>query len=55
MPVPPPIPDPSHIEQRLLILAELLDSAVDECRRVAAEIQGTKRPPPDTGHGDADA
>ncbi len=40
MPVPPPIHDPSHIEQRLLILAEILDRAVREVYHVMDEIRG---------------
>ncbi len=54
MPVPPPITDPSHIEQRLLILAEILDSAVAEVRRVAAQIQTPEPPAVDDTDGDAD-
>ncbi len=53
MPVPAPLPDPRHIEQRLLLLAELLDNAVAEVRRVAAQIQCPK--PADDTDGDADA
>ncbi len=54
MPVPPPITDPSHIEQRLLILAEILDSAVAEVRRVAAQIQTAEPLTADAKDGDAD-
>lgn len=45
MPTPPPIPDPTHIETRLLIVAEMLDRAVAEVRRAMAEIRSD---PPDT-------
>ncbi len=44
-----PPPDPGHIEQRLQILAEMLDRAVAEVRRVVAEIQGANPP---TANGD---
>jgi hypothetical protein len=53
MPTPPPIPDPTHIETRLLIVAEMLDRAVAEVRRAMAEIKATPdglpddTPPPD--------
>jgi hypothetical protein len=40
MPTPPPLPDPSHIETRLLVVAEMLEKAVREVRRTMAEIKG---------------
>lgn len=40
MSAPPPFPDPSHIETRLLVVAEMLDQAVAEVRRTMAEIKG---------------
>jgi len=40
MPVPPPLTDPSHIETRLLIVAEMLERAVAEVRRAMAEVKG---------------
>ncbi len=40
MPVPPPLPDPVHIETRLLVVAQLLEHAVAEVRRTMAEIRG---------------
>jgi hypothetical protein len=43
MPVPPPIPDPSHIEMRLLVVAEMLEKAVAEVRRAMADVQGAKQ------------
>jgi hypothetical protein len=39
MPVPPPMSDPSHIETRLLIVAEMLEKAVAEVRRTMAELK----------------
>jgi len=39
MPVPPPMHDPSHVETRLLVLAELLERAVQEVRRAMADIK----------------
>lgn len=52
MPVPPPFPDPAHIEQRLLVVSEMLDRAVEEVRRAMAEIKAgpplsASRPAPD--------
>lgn len=41
MPTPPPMPDPTHLETRLLIVAEMLDRAVAEVRRAMAEIRAT--------------
>lgn len=35
----PPKPDPSHIETRLLIVAEMLERAVTEVRRAMDEIK----------------
>lgn len=40
MPTLPPLPDPSHIETRLLVVAEMLEKAVAEVRRTMAEIKG---------------
>lgn len=40
MPAPPSLPDPSQIETRLLIVAEMLERAVAEVRRTMAEIKG---------------
>lgn len=48
MPVPPPLSDPTHIEARLLVVAEMLDRAVAEVRRAMAEVRGDVRPSPDT-------
>jgi hypothetical protein len=53
MPVPPPMHDPSHVETRLLVLAELLERAVQEVRRAMVDIRsgpdgiGTTPPEPD--------
>jgi hypothetical protein len=49
MPAPPPLPDPSHIEMRLLVVAQMLENAVSEVRRTMAEIKGDIRPSTDTG------
>lgn len=40
MPAPAPLPDPTHIETRLLVVAEMLEKAVTEVRRTMAEIKG---------------
>lgn len=40
MAVPPPLPDPTHIETRLLIVAEMLERAVNEVHRVMTDIKG---------------
>jgi hypothetical protein len=40
MPAPPPFPDPSLLETRLLVVAEMLEKAVAEVRRTMAEIKG---------------
>lgn len=42
MAVPPPLPDPTHIETRLLIVTEMLDKAIAELRRVTAEVKTTE-------------
>lgn len=47
MPVPAPMRDPSHVETRLLILAEMLERAVAEVRRISAEIKSDPRTEPD--------
>jgi hypothetical protein len=47
MPLPPPLPDPTHIETRLLVVAEMLEKAVAEVVNVMAEIRGTIRQPDD--------
>lgn len=39
MPVPPPLPDPMHIEQRLDAVATLLEDALAEVRRAIDGIQ----------------
>lgn len=39
MPVPAPMHDPSHVETRLMVLAELLERAVQEVRRAMADIK----------------
>lgn len=44
MPLPPPLPDPSHIETRLMVVAEMLTRAVDEVNRVMDEIKGEVPP-----------
>jgi hypothetical protein len=58
MPVPPPLPDPSHLETRLLIVAEMLEKAVAEVRRVTAEMKSCDPEDPETfdpsGSPDAD-
>ena len=46
MPLPPPLPDPSHIETRLLVVAQMLEQAVAEVHRAMAEIRGGR---PDDG------
>lgn len=59
MPAPPPLPDRSHIETRLLVVAQMLENAVAEVRRTMAEIKGDIEPPHaehapgDTGGKDA--
>lgn len=61
MPVPPPMHDPSHVETRLLVLAELLERAVQEVRRAMADIKSgpdgitvTPLPEPDPSAGATD-
>lgn len=39
MTVPPPMRDPVHIETRLLVVAEMLERAVEEVRRAMEEIK----------------
>jgi hypothetical protein len=39
MSAPPPLQDPVHIETRLLIVAEMLEKAVEEVRRTMADIR----------------
>lgn len=39
MSVPPPLPDPAHIETRLLVVAQMLEQAVAEVRRTMADIR----------------
>lgn len=46
MPVPPPLPDPSHLETRLLIMVELLDRVVVEARRAIDDLRADT----DTSH-----
>lgn len=59
MPAPPSLPDPSHIETRLLVVAQMLENAVAEVRRTMAEIKGdievpdTEPTPGDSGGKDA--
>lgn len=57
MPLPPPLPDPSHIETRLMVVAEMLERAVEEVHRVMDEIKGDgpsdlpiPPPPPQSAH-----
>lgn len=40
MALPPPLPDPAHIETRLLVVAKMLENAVAEVHRVMAEVKG---------------
>ncbi len=40
MPLPPPLPDPAHIETRLIVVAEMLEKAVAEVRRAMKEVRG---------------
>lgn len=40
MSLPPPLPDPAHIEMRLMVVAAMLDKAVAEVHRTLAEIKG---------------
>lgn len=47
MPVPPPLPDPVHIETRLLVVATMLEQAVAEVRRTMAVIRGDTPPDDD--------
>ena len=57
MAVPPPLPDPTHIEMRLLIVTEMLDKAIVELRRVTEEVKtaGPDGPAtPDDGSTDDD-
>ncbi len=44
MPVPPPLPDPGHIETRLLVVAEMLERAVAEVRRAMDEVRAVTPP-----------
>lgn len=37
---PPPPPDPSQIETRLIVVAEMLDRAVAEVERALALVKG---------------
>lgn len=46
MALPPPMTDPSHLETRLLVVAEMLEKAVAEVRRTMAEVKGYVEPPP---------
>lgn len=39
MALPPPLSDPSHIEMRLLVVAEMLERAVAEVHRAMADIK----------------
>lgn len=39
MPLPPPLPDPSHLETRLRIMVELLDRVVAEARRAIDDLR----------------
>ena len=55
MPTPPPLPDPTHIETRLLVVAEMLDRAVAEVRRAMAEIQASTGDPADPSTSTPDA
>jgi len=55
MPVPPPLSDPSHIETRLLVVAEMLDRAVAEVRRAMDDIKTGIAPPEQPLTGGADA
>lgn len=41
MPMPPPLSDPSHIPTRLLVVAEMLDRAVEELQRAMDELRNT--------------
>lgn len=38
MPLPPPLPDPMHIEARLAVVEEMLERAITEVRRVTEEL-----------------
>lgn len=40
MPVPPPVPDPSHLEARLDLAATLLEEAVADVRKALAQLTG---------------
>lgn len=46
-------PEPSGIEERLMVVAEMLERAVAEVRRAMAEVQGnvTEPPPPNQKEG----
>lgn len=55
MPVSPPMPDPSHIETRLLVIAEMLDRAVAEVHRAVADVKGGLPPAGDTKPDDDEA
>lgn len=39
MPVPPPFRDPTHIEARLLVVADMLERAVAEVHRAMDDIR----------------
>ncbi len=47
MSVPPPLPDPAHIETRLLVVASMLEHAVAEVHRTMAVIRGDSPPDDD--------
>lgn len=47
----PPLPDPRHIEIRLLMVAEMLEKAVAEVRRAMDDI---KNDPPVKAEGPGD-
>lgn len=48
---PPRLTDPNHIETRLLVVAEMLERAVEEVRKAMREVKGDMQngddPPPE--------
>lgn len=55
MTAPPPLPDPAHIETRLLIVTEMLDQAIAVVQHLMADIKtGPSQAPSSTDDGNAD-
>lgn len=45
MSLPPPLPDPAHIENRLLVVAKMLERAVEEVNRAIADVKSAVADP----------